>query len=53
MDLKYLIEALLETYKAEHKGVLPKKESGIQVNNFYKKKQLSNYQAFLNYIIKK
>ncbi len=26
MDLKYLIEALLETYKAEHKGVLPKKK---------------------------
>ncbi len=44
MDLKYLIEALLETYKAEHKGVLPKKESGIQVNNFIKEtiEQLSS-----------
>lgn len=36
IDLKYLIEALLETYKVEHKGILIKKENGILINNFIK-----------------
>ena len=36
MDLKYLIEALLETYKVEHKGIAMKKESGILINKFIK-----------------
>ena len=36
MDLKYLVEALLETYKAEHQGVLIKKEKNICINNFTK-----------------
>jgi len=36
IDLKYLIEALLETYKVEHKGISIKKEYGIKINNFIK-----------------
>ena len=44
MDLKYLIEALLETYKVEHKGIAIKKESGILINKFIKEtvEQLSS-----------
>lgn len=36
IDLKYLVEALLETYKLEHDGILVKKESGVAINNFVK-----------------
>ncbi len=34
IDLKYLVEALLETYKAEHDGIIVKKEAGICINKF-------------------
>ncbi len=36
IDLKYLIEALLETYKVEHKGISIKKEEGVLINKFIK-----------------
>lgn len=36
IDLKYLIEAILETYKVEHKGISIKKEKNIFVNKFIK-----------------
>ena len=36
IDLKYLIEALLETYKVEHKGILIKKEPDVLINKFIK-----------------
>ncbi len=36
MDLKYLVEALLETYKAEHQGVSIKKEKNVHINKFIK-----------------
>lgn len=36
IDLKYLIEALLETYKVEHKGISIKKEEGVLINKFTK-----------------
>ncbi len=44
MDLKYLVEALLETYKVEHKGIIVKKEQDIPVNKFIKEtvEQLSS-----------
>lgn len=44
MDLKYLVEALLETYKVEHRGIIVKKESGIFINKFIKEtiEQLSS-----------
>lgn len=34
IDLKYLVEAVLETYKLEHKGIVVKKEDGILINSF-------------------
>lgn len=36
MDLKYLVEALLETYKVEHKGIIINKEKDISINSFIK-----------------
>lgn len=44
IDLKYLIEALLETYKVEHKGIAIKKESGVLINKFIREtvEQLSS-----------
>lgn len=36
MDLKYLVEAILETYKVEHKGIVIKKENGVLINKFIK-----------------
>jgi len=44
MDLKYLVEALLETYKVEHRGIQVKKENKVFVNKFIKDaiKQLSS-----------
>ncbi len=36
IDLKYLIEALLGTYKVEHKGILIKKEPDVLINKFIK-----------------
>ena len=36
MDLKYLVEALLETYKVEHKGIIINKEKDILINSFIK-----------------
>lgn len=44
IDLKYLVEALLETYKLEHNGILVKKEPNVKINNFVKEliEQLSS-----------
>ncbi len=44
MDLKYLVEALLETYKVEHRGIIVKKESRVLINKFIKEtiEQLSS-----------
>lgn len=44
MDLKYLVEALLETYKVEHRGIIVKKEPDILINKFIKEtiEQLSS-----------
>lgn len=36
MDLKYLVEALLETYKVEHSGIIIKKDTDIPLNKFIK-----------------
>jgi len=36
IDLKYLAEALLETYKIEHKGITVNKEKDVLLDNFIK-----------------